>query len=236
MSATNKDQRILRQAIRQLPIQSPPSRVWERIEQALEKDQGHAFPDQASLEAHWALVKATVQASEQRQDAILRRAIRQLPHYHAGEHSFEQLSDRLPQPKPVRTGGWHWAAGIAASILVLLTLFWFGQPDKSAERILVTYSQETAHPMDWSPIVVESTGDDEVLAFIRANCDQVAIRCQAPRFKGLFEEYLELQAAKQELENQIRLHQRQPELVRYLVRIEKEKTQVGKQLIQYLLL
>jgi hypothetical protein len=51
----------------------------------------------------------------------------------------------------------------------------------------------------------------------------------------MLNQYLELEAAKQELADQLKNHREQTQLVNYLVRIEKEKTEVGKQLIQYLI-
>jgi hypothetical protein len=117
---------------------------------------------------------------------------------------------------------------------LLVTLTWLGRSARESERVEVTYSEETIYTAGVMTAASPSASGAELLGFIEANCRPADVLCETPEFKGLLAQFRELQAAKAELESQIQAHREQPQLVHYLVRVEKQQTEVGKRLIQHL--
>ena len=237
----NKKQEAFRRALSQLPIHEAPENIWSSIEGELDKEQGLAYLDRAIAEYtsdvkqpdfSWAKVEQVLANGEKLTDAITA-----LPQHQMKEDLFDLIIEKAEKRNSKnRTGFLYWASGIAASVLLSISFYWYHIQPASIEKIQVSYSQEIINEMDGQQVDMPFSENDEVLEFIRENCDQLTVKCQAPKFQGLLDEYLELHAARQQLMTQIALHQEQTQLVSYLVRIEKEKTEVGKQLIQYLLI
>ena len=78
------------------------------------------------------------------------------------------------------------------------------------------------------------SGDDDLLNYINKNCKQLALTCQDPGFKSLLDNYIELSEAKAELEKQLLAQIGQGQKMKYLVRIEKQQTAVGKEMLKKL--
>jgi hypothetical protein len=226
--------RTLRRAIEQMPAYWAPDRVWSEIEQVLEAEEGTGEADPAFVESHCELVQANRRAAVQQNEAVLRRAVRELPRYQPQEAVFGQIVGSAGDTGSHRWKLRYWAAGIAASVALLVTLTWLSRPVGESERIEVSYSEETIYTPEGMDSATPSNERTELLRFIEANCRPAALPCETPEFKGLLAQYRELQAAKTELESQIQAHREQPQLVHYLVRVEKQQTEVGKRLIQYL--
>ncbi|QHT70271.1 hypothetical protein GXP67_28280 [Rhodocytophaga rosea] len=225
---------ILHKTIAQLSIYQAPDAVWQKVEEGLEKSEEYSFPEAATLDVHLAKVQANLKDLAHTQQKILSQAISALPQHQVKKDVFDQLIDSVEGKKEESRNIWYWTSGIAASLLLLIGFFWVQQSSGNEEQIQITYSQEVLTPLDYRQAAETTDTTDEVLDFIRQHCVQVAEKCQEPQFKGLYEEYLQLQEAKSELETQLHLHQNQPDLVRYLIRVEKQQTEVGKKLIQQL--
>lgn len=228
-----KDRRILYRALSRLPAYPAPERVWTGIEKALDAGQAAGMAPDA-LDAHCALIRANREAAALENEVVLRRAVQQLPRLALKKDVFDEILESTTprRRKPART--WYWVAGIAASVALLVTLAWFARVGEAPERVQVTYSEETLYPpgQSWETDTPRAT--EEVLAFVRVHCAAAVFACQTPEFKGLLKQYQALEAARQELESQLAAHREQPQLVRYLVRVEKEQTEVGKRLIQFI--
>jgi len=87
----DKDIVILHKAIIQLPTYQAPDSVWTQVELALEKSDSYSFPDNSTVDAHIARVKANLQAVEYRQEVLWNQAINQLPKYSANKDVFDQI-------------------------------------------------------------------------------------------------------------------------------------------------
>jgi hypothetical protein len=190
--------------------------------------------DATAVALHLARVQANREAAARQSEATLRRAVGELPQYALRQDGFDRVLQATPETRRSPARGWYAAAGIAASLALLVTLGWFTGADRASERVQVTYSEETLYAPDHAGAADSLRTEAGVLAFVRAHCSPAVLPCQHPEFKGLLAQYQELEAARQELAAQIRAHREQPQLVRYLVRVEKEQTEVGKRLIQYL--
>jgi hypothetical protein len=230
----------LHQAIGGLPLYRAPVRVWAQVEQALDQEQGRQHLNQALVDYQQALLPSPLswEALENRlvQQQRLSAAVASLPAYTLKKDLFGRILRQVAGPKPQRSLQAYWLSGVAAAVLLVLGFFWLSRPPEDAGTVKVTYSQETLPALELAPLEARLGENDEVLGFIRENCRRLQGPCASPRFQGLLHQYLELDAATQELAGQLNRHQEQTQLVGYLVRIEKEKTEVGKKLIQYLII
>jgi hypothetical protein len=235
-----KNKNILKHALMELPQHKAPEQVWHRIEQALDKEKGLLHLDRAITQYKEEIVQANLpwETIEQELESqqILNRAINALPTYKVTKDVLESILSKTQKKEPqLKHPFLYWIAGLAASIILLIGFLWLNKTPASAEKIQITYREEAFSSTDWQAMYSQVPEEDELMQFIRENCAGLAIQCQEPGFRGLLEKYLELHAARQELLHQFKTHQEQTQLASYLVRIEKEKTEVGKKLIQHLL-
>ena len=213
MEEINKDN--LHRAIQQLAPKGAPPNAWENLEKALDAD-------------------------EEMNASILQKAIQELPQKRFEKNIFEEIIqeaneevEEKPIQKPLKRI--HWVTGIAASVTLLIG-FWLGNLNSST-TIEISYSeqvveQETA----FLPILkTQLHEEDEVLKFIQSNCKTVQQTCERPDFKELLEEYIALENDRKELLKTIKENQEPEKLMKYLVRVEKKKTELGKQLMQKLI-
>ncbi|MBD0256071.1 MAG: hypothetical protein ICV83_10155 [Cytophagales bacterium] len=228
-----KGRRTLYRALSRLPAYPAPERVWAGIEKALDAERGAGMAPGAP-EAHCARVEANREAARRENEAILRRAVQALPRHAPKNDVFDAIFESTAPAARNPARPWYRVAGIAASVALLVTGAWFARVGEESERVQVTYSEETLYPSDqqWQADTLRAAED--VLAFVRVHCTAAVLACQTPEFKGLLGQYQALEAARRELESQLAAHREQPQLVRYLVRVEKEQTEVGKRLIQFI--
>jgi hypothetical protein len=229
------------QALVKLPHHKAPENIWQNIEQELDREKGLQHLEGAITQYKTQIREANlpwekIEQELENQDK-LNRAINALPTYKPNKDIFEDIIEKTQKKKPQENIYLrYWIRGIAASIILLLGFFWLYDLPVSAEKIQVTYREETILQTDWQTVFSQFPEEDEVMQFITENCARLTQQCQAPEFKGLLDEYRELHATRQELINQLKTHREQTQLATYLVRIEKEKTEVGKKLIRHLLL
>jgi hypothetical protein len=229
-----KGKQNLYRAIDRMPRYQPPEGVWAGIERALDAQQDTEAVSPAAAALQCAAAKAAREAAARENEAVLRRAVRQLPPYALPADVFDQIAGDPARPGREATRG-YWRAGIAASVALLMAVgWWFAGAGPGSERVQVAYSEETIYIPQAQPELAPPGSRAEVLQFVLANCTPAVLPCQTSEFKGLLVQYQELEAARKELEAQIRAHREQPQLVRYLVRVEKQQTEVGKRLIQHL--
>ncbi|WP_143400270.1 hypothetical protein [Fulvivirga sp. M361] len=225
-------------AIRQLPVHRAPDQIWGKISEELDMEVGLSNLDNALLQyielksapGHvWDDLEQKLEVASK--EAPMRRAIETLPCYEAPVR-FENLA--LDKEKTNRQLSIAWTTGIAASLLIIFGLYFLQEPN---EHIMISNTtEEITAPNEILKVAIgELNQDDELLEVIKAHCSKIALQCQSPEFKGLFEYYLELDTSKQELITTMNNHKSQLHLVDYLVRVEKEKNEVGKQLIQMII-
>ena len=226
------------QAISELKTYKAPDYVWEEIVSELDSEIGVDHLNRSirqlkrlrkAPDSVWE--KLEVSLKQMCLEEPLQKAIDDLPNYVAPE--FSELI--LPKQSKQRT--FHtlrWISGIAASLLLFFGIYFVYENDNHEK--LTSYTEIEEQPGDIvKAAIAQLDAEDEILEVIEVHCAQIAIRCESPEFKGLFDYYLELDASKEELINVMNDNQEQVQLVDYLVRVEKEKDEVGKQLIQMII-
>lgn len=227
------------QVISELPTHKAPGNIWNKIVGELDQEQGIDHLHKA-IEDYNSGLKAPDfiwenferDLDQLKLDEILSRAIDELP-TQAAPDLFDQIAPR--QAKQVSFNQkLAWLTGVAASFLLLIGTYFFYQTDEVV--LLASYTEESNESNAIIKAAIDQLGeDDEILEVIEVHCAQIAIQCESPEFKGLFDYYLELDASKDELIAVMNDNQEQVQLVDYLVRVEKEKNEVGKQLIQMII-
>ena len=140
-----------------------------------------------------------------------------------------------PQGK-VRSLSPIWLSGVAAGLALLIGYFVLFNQAGEETITVVSYSETVDDlPEMMTAAMEEVSEDDEVMDFIKMHCQQVALTCNTPQFQGLFDLYIELDQSKMELMDVMQANQEQEQLADYLIRVEKEKDEVGKQLIQMII-
>ncbi len=217
-----KSPNILNEAISKLPSKKAPDHCWEEISAYLDdqvlKEAIIDMEIKRAPEEPWEKIQSALEENDP-----LARAIADLPQRKLVNDNF----DRLMEPEINNTRGFKRWLGIAASFLLITSLYWiYNQPTNGLE-----YSEEIASELPQLPDNAKGLEGDEVLMFITENCAIDEIRCKSPEFTGLFDLYLQLTATQKELEIEIAQNQQFTSLMTFLVETEKEKTEIGKQLI-----
>ncbi|MDN5201465.1 hypothetical protein QQ008_08835 [Fulvivirgaceae bacterium BMA10] len=242
-----KNRNILTKAITSLKDRKVKKSLWDNIIGALGEstEKGKEHLDR-NLEAYkkktmtapdlWRDIQSNLNATEGNQ-AHLKRAIQELPEYNLPSEDFELIISSIDKGKESGKNTRFWISGIAASIIFILGIYYLSIVQHiPEEQITISYTEEQiSGEMNAFELITQFSEQDEVLAFVEENCLQVALKCESPEFKGLLDQYLELDTTKQDLLKELAMHQEQVRLMDYLVRIEKEQTEVGKKLITLLL-
>ncbi len=202
---SKRDQNIDR-AILQLPSHKAPDEVWQNIAN--------------ELDAQQPLLSAI--------DEYRSRTL-------SAPDLFDGVIESTQPKRVIRRMPNAWLSGIAAGLALLMTVYLLF--DKADEQVTVdTYTEVTdGLPEMMTTVMQQMSEEDEVMGFIKTHCQQVALTCNTPKFQGLFELYVELDESKIELMDVMAENQNQQELTGYLIRVEKEKDEVGKQLIQMII-
>ena len=127
--------------------------------------------------------------------------------------------------------GKRWKYYAAAASLVLIGLVSVLLVPKQAEEI--TYSTEQVDFFEVGQRVTGYNGaDDVLLSYIKENCVRLAATCQDPEFKSLLEMYMELDVRKEELNKALQLAPDQTKVMKYLIKVEKNQTEIGKDMLK----
>lgn len=124
---------------------------------------------------------------------------------------------------------------VAASIILALFIgvYFIVQSSESTGEQL-SYSTEQVEffdvAMETFPIEIEA--DDMVLTYIKQNCTRLVITCQDPEFKALLEAYVELNETKEELKEAIEKTTNRPQIMKYLIKVEKDQAAIGKNMLK----
>ncbi len=247
---TNKKKNRLQDAIENLPMLQAPDKIWLAISERLDsqEESGHDNLNKAkeqlqssTLEAPdiWDEIAGHMSEEASNSEDVLKRAILELPVAELPADVFDQVVADVAEKGSER---WFkqprmkWAAAIIAFLLIS----WFAVNINTNNEAKITetiaYSEESISTEDDIQEILSSfEHNDEVMALVESTCLPLEIKCENPEFKGLLTQYQELEDVKDNLIEEIKVHQGQSQLVDYLVRVEKEKTEIGKKLINYLL-
>lgn len=191
----------LTNALERLPEHTPPSMLWEQLEEKIDTEN------------------------------LLQKTIARLPEYAAPEAIWENIEARLEpaklaNPKIVRIT-WRYAA--AAAFVLLLAAVWFVRTGTSgAFNTRVSVHEEI---LDEHLLEVSREPEDDAFALIDQLCAERLPVCEQPEFKSLRDELNELTTAKTELREALGNYGDDPELHAQLIRIERERSDVLRQMM-----
>jgi len=129
---------------------------------------------------------------------------------------------------------WVAAASVAILIVAFVALI-VTTPSESNLVTSTTYSSEEVILFDSEELSDEfESREDGVLTYVEKNCKNLISKCKDPEFKGLFDAYLEMGKAQEELKGQLAKTDNKQQIFKYLIRLEKERAEVGKDLLKML--
>jgi len=201
----------LDRALRQLPEHQPPAALWEAIEEELE------------------MVGSPTQLED---------AIRDLPRYTPPSELWQQIAAGLDSdtsagaPRRQAAGHRHiifWRIAAAIALLVTAGAIWWGTMQQPAPVVTIEQTQEVlseelAANADWN-------ADEAVFHQILDQVRTHPLLREAPATKTLQEELQELDLAKEEIEYMMQRYGQDPDLIRQIGEIERERSDILKQLI-----
>ena len=164
------------------------------------------------------------------------KLLKSLPQYEPPDKVWEGIVKQLaekPQAKLVHFG-WRQALAAAASLALLLVVYWQLNKNTTIEpgNVALTFSEETVDPMllkhDWDE-------DEEVFQEYLSFCEVKKFICEQPEFKQLQEELEELTTAKEGLKEAVGAYGSDPELITQIKEIELERTGILKKMMVMLI-
>lgn len=192
------------------------------------KDLNEILPEFEPKANLWSKIEQTLDF-----DDLLEAKIKDLPEFEPSlewNSILEEISVEK-KPKIVKFPSFiRWK--IAASVTLVLGFVWFfGQ--KSDEGV-ISYSVEKQVEIksDLQANISSSEGDAE--KFINQQCEEVEVVCMKPEVKELRAELVELNLNQRDLETQIEQFGNDPALVQAQIKIENQKAQITKELINIL--
>ncbi|MBK7936466.1 MAG: hypothetical protein IPJ82_05005 [Lewinellaceae bacterium] len=160
-------------------------------------------------------------------DGLLSESARSLPQYDPPAQIWSNLENALVQKKAIRIGFSRKILAAAAVGLLLLGAWWFMSPDTSKQgRVVVT--QETLNEEIRNSVQEK---DDAAFEMLETLCASRAPVCEQPDFIALKSELDELSEAKKELRNTLGRYGDDPALAAQLVRIERERSGLLRQMM-----
>lgn len=246
-----------------LPEHDPRPDAWDRLDRDLRlldlrADTAldlalHQLPRHEPAPDLWARLDAELTDNE-----TLDRALTTLPEFEPKTDLWSTLESELgDEPaesarqavatsfKVIRNTGFgqrsiRWAA--AASVtLALLGGYWFYQSNAlvklAGETVTVAYSVETTDALPTDVVGEPATAqraDQDLEVFINQACEQQALACQKPQVQDLRQQLADLDQRKAQIEGQLRVFGEDPDLVKAQVRIENERADVAKELVNIL--
>ncbi|MBI5914526.1 MAG: hypothetical protein HY842_04055 [Bacteroidetes bacterium] len=204
------NKKTLIEALSSLPEYEPSEELWDNIEGEIGGADGDIVPPQLLLK---------------------------LPQYEPPEAVWAGILKNLEAEKPqakVVPLSWRQALAVAASLALLLVVFWQINRGTANEpqAVAVKYSVENVDPVllvrDWDE-------DEDAFTEFLTLCEAKKTVCEQPEFKQLQGELDELTAAKDELKAAISEYTTEAEMVLQIKEIELERTDVLKKMMAMLI-
>jgi hypothetical protein len=194
----------------------------------MSKDLNEILPEFEPKANLWSKIEQTLDF-----DDLLEAKIKDLPEFEPSvewNSILEEISVKK-KPKIVKFLSFiRW--GIAASVTLVLGFVWFFS-QKSGEGV-ISYSVEKQVEIKSDLQANVSNSEGEAEEFINQQCEEVEVVCMKPEVKELRAELVELNLNQRDLETQIEQFGNDPALVQAQIKIENQKAQVTKELINIL--
>ncbi|MFY7911450.1 MAG: hypothetical protein ACOVO2_17940 [Emticicia sp.] len=192
------------------------------------KDLNEILPEFEPKANLWTQIEQTLDF-----DDLLEAKIMDLPEFEPSiewnrvleEISVEKKPKTVKFPSLIR-----W--GFAASVLLALGFVWLF--NKKSDEGVISYSVEKQVEIKSDLQANVSTSESEAEEFINQQCEEVEVVCMKPEVKELRAELAELNLNQRDLETQMKQFGNDPALVQAQIKIENQKAQITKELINIL--
>lgn len=203
MSSFEKNRDSLKKALKQLPSYDPPAGSWDRIEDEL-----------------------SASASEP-EEVVLHEAVQHLPAYAPPVSVWNKLTKQLDEDRQTRRlrvvrrrQFVQWAAAVA--LLVVSAYVVLREP---GPKVKMVYDQETVQQFEPA---IDWNGEESIFAQLEQRLGQV----DDPAINNLRFEYEELSTAHQDVAAMLKSYGRDPQLIRQMADIERERSDIYRQIIE----
>lgn len=188
------------------------------------KDLNEILPEFEPKANLWSKIEQTLDF-----DDLLEAKIKDLPEFEPSiewnKISVEKKPKTVKFPKFI-----SWS--IAASVLLALGFVWLF--NKKSDEGVISYSVEKQVEIKSDLQASTTQAESEAEEFINQQCEEVEVVCMKPEVKELRAELAELNLNQRDLETQIEQFGNDPALVQAQIKIENQKAQVTKELINIL--
>lgn len=166
-------------------------------------------------------------------DDLLEAKVKDLPEFEPSVEWNSILAEISVEKKPkiVKFPSFiRW--GIAASVTLILGFVWLF--NKKSDEGVISYSVEKQVEIKTEIQASTAQAENEAEEFINQQCEEVEVVCMKPEVKELRAELVELNLNQRDLETQIEQFGNDPALVQAQIKIENQKAQITKELINIL--
>ena len=239
-----KNRHILKKVIELLPSYLPLEKCWDKISKTMNEDlymEGNRHYLQKAihdLPQYNPRPELFDKIEKELQELKSKKAIGQLPTHSPSDELWNKIELQLDQKQVRVIPIQQWAKyslRIAASVILLLGAYWiyhYTQPIK--ENTEISYSTETViEPGE--EINEIAYNENNAAEFIRTSCLKQPDVCSQPQVDALKTQLDELENEQTRLKESLEQDKDNAELIKSLIKIEKEKTKVSKKLIQYII-
>ncbi|MEZ4987064.1 MAG: hypothetical protein R2795_18830 [Saprospiraceae bacterium] len=159
-------------------------------------------------------------------EGALQDAIQELPGHTPPAKVWNALAKELDsqQVRVVKLRQYRRWGAVAASVAVLAVAGWWITREPSP-LVSIQYAQETVHAFD---VAVDWNTDEDTFDRLEAMLGQI----DNPVVNKLKAEYEELTMAHKDVEDMLRNYGKDPQLVRQMADIERERTDIYRQIIE----
>lgn len=242
-----KNNHILKKAIRELPQYSPNDSLWAKVESRLDielsnidfENELDKLPELSPAPDLWDRIEQELESdSTEKNRHNLTRAISELPYHLPPQKTWRTIESSLPAEKGkiVNLAGWLKPLSIAASLAIVIAAAFLirnyvVEPKQNTE-IELAYSTEVV--LEESYVIPETKFDEELNDLIKIQCNAQPDICTNPEFVALSGELIELTQSIDQLTAAFNNSNEDPETYKYILRAQKEKAEISKKLIQRL--
>lgn len=202
-----KNKHILDKALEQLPQFKADDRIWDKVVEQLDNEEGEQNPE------------------------ILKRSINQLPSFRAGENIWNNIEKELDGKSSAANK--FYFLKIAASLILLIGIGILinNMFTSNTQKDNITFSQEAVsdNTTDLSSTALEMELND----LIKQQCRIQPDICMNPVFNELKEELSGLTRSLEQVKTLSKNSANDPETYKYILRIQKEKAAISKKLLQF---
>ncbi len=199
------NRKYLKKAIAELPEMEANDAIWDNI-----------------------LAKSSVNIDyKEKNKENLNNAINDLPDLNAPDEAWNKISQTVVKKKSLPIRKLYLSISAAAAVLAI-TFIVLKNTDIFQEG-KIEYSTEIIFVDDEADI--QSSGDDKINDYLSHNCKNLPLVCENPKFKDLNLQLNELETEENKLRKVIEQNN-EPQLKKYLYRIENDKVGIQKELMQ----